>query len=203
MARDSQRSKVYKWEKKLFASQWKEPSLTQEGAVNLFNACLLAGGRDPAQYSIKFTKRKGGACAGTREANFTPGRLPPIIVIHEAAHALTWFRHQEPAVMDNQGHGPRYLSCYLALIERFLNLDIGEALVSLTKGFEEIRRVRVHTGETEMVPSRLYMGGMLVRETMVPRPKTKVVEQRRTVRPPKYDTAALKLWRERLKDFPA
>ncbi|XAI95951.1 hypothetical protein [Microcystis phage Mwe-JY26] len=200
MARDSQRSKVYKWEKTIFASQWKEPSLTKEATIGLIHKVLLDAGRNPAYVEIKFTKRRGGACANARYINFTPSRMPVILVLHELAHTLTDrpLDHRM-AVSPGAWHDSRYVSCYLALIERYMNLDLTEALVSLKKGFEVIEKKYVPTGRVEMRPIyRTRPDGGQEHVRTVLHELHKLVEHRKKVSPPKYDVEALKLWRDRL-----
>jgi hypothetical protein len=192
LARDNQRQRVYEWEKKVFEKEWKDTSLTNEATVKLYNRILTDVGRNPKNVSIRFTKRTGGACASRNMANFTPGRCMPILVLHEAAHTLTRF-NPDLRVDDAQGHGPQYVACYLALIERYLGVDIKRAL---SRRRYTVKKTVYRKAKLTRVNDVDSNGKQVVRHFAEPG-RVETVERKK--RPPEIDLEALEIWRKRLK----
>lgn len=196
MARDNQRKKVYTWENTIFADAWKGPHLTQSEVVDLYNRILRDAGH-PNPVKITFNKRKGGACANRRSASFTPTRLPLIIVLHEAAHTLT-YHSPDTKIGCAEGHGPNYLACYLALVEQYSDIDLEEAFRTLVRGFEAPEKVWKLTGNTVPVTVLSYHigGGVSSRVEQRPERVIEIVKKKKT--PPRFNAGALSHWRWKL-----
>lgn len=177
MARDSQRSRCYAWEKKHPALKplWSAKSMTKDEVIALVHRVCDELGRHRPR--ILFTKRRGGACASRWEMNFTPTRMPPILVIHELAHVLTY------PYECKEGHGAVYMGCYIALLEAYFGFD-GEALyVDAIAGakYQDIRRVVVDYKEATVVQYTYTPGGGVSTrhvKAMQPIYETKEVETR-------------------------
>lgn len=120
-----------------------------------------AGGHAAFSPEVRFTNRSGRACASWGKLTFTRGKTSRILVLHEIAHSLTWHPREyrtARAKLDaaqaagsattfltgeqqhilrtgcNQGHGPRYVACFIALAERYAGADAAEA-ATLAAGF--------------------------------------------------------------------
>lgn len=156
MARDSQRAKVYAWEKIAYPGYLTDRLLTDMGVRHLVRRVHddvnRAGGIAALGQTIKFTKRAGGACASWGNLNFTPRKTSIYIALHEIAHSLTWNPRLKDSVyetksladharqhfqtcLDNQGHGPKYVACMLALIEKYAGNPAAPA-VNLARYFK-------------------------------------------------------------------
>lgn len=158
--RDVQKSKCYAWERLAYRPDGKTPpSLHSREVIALVervHADVIArGGYAHHAPVVKFTKRTGYACARWGHLNFTRGQASLDTVLHEIAHSLTWCPAELRAAHAqtltgralsaaeqhilrtacNQGHGPRYLACFIALMERYAGFDIGAPLI-LTAGFD-------------------------------------------------------------------
>ncbi len=152
LARDSQRGKVYAWERVALPGFTTRNRLATDEVRALIARVQgdveAAGGFVNRQAAVKFTKRTGGACASWRVLNFTPGRTSHELVLHELAHHLTYdtcgqivaektareggeldaFQQHALRHFDGQGHGPRYVACYVALLEHYAGKDVGTLL---------------------------------------------------------------------------
>ncbi|NKB86703.1 MAG: hypothetical protein GKS06_00580 [Acidobacteria bacterium] len=116
-ARDSQRSAVYTWERKLPA--WPGPPLSlpecQQLVARVWNDHLDA----PAPHVTDGRSRRT-ACYVYDDHQI---RLPRwsrslMVVLHETAHAHLW-----AALPNAAGHGPEYARLYLDLLERYAGVD--------------------------------------------------------------------------------
>jgi hypothetical protein len=189
--RDNQRNRVYTWEKNnsIMSSFWnnsfKAPTLnmTQEAVKALCVQILRDAGRiqQSQRFSVDFRQRNGGAEAHMYKASFTPSNIPKILVLHEMAHALTWMQ------TDFSGHGPNYVSCYLALLEKYLGLNI----IDLARTLQTYVKKEVFT--KVYVPYTFF--DEKTQQYRVAR-RTVFEKKVKNVRPPEYDAAALKQWRE-------
>lgn len=178
--RDNQRSKVYTWEKSgEMASFWKKDLSITPAEACAFVRKILRECDHPnwSSYRIEFGKRTNNACANRFFVNFDPKYLPPIIVIHEMAHALTL------GTKDFAGHGPNYMSCYMALLEKYLGLNIFDMAKSLQK------KIPVNT--TVLIESKVPVPGAGIWTTKI----TSTVKTR-YVSPPSFNPTELKYWRE-------
>lgn len=151
MARDTQRAKVYAWERIAFpgflTTNKLTPRETRELIARVYADVAAAGGHAPDPV-IKFTKRAGSACASWRQLNFTPRNITLALALHEIAHSLTYdslslhfalrqlsvapselspFQSHALERFCDQGHGPRYVACYIALMERYAGHDPDKA----------------------------------------------------------------------------
>ena len=157
MARDIQMRLVYAWEREAYPGYFdKARSVGVPEARELIRKVhadvLAAGGFAHEAPVVKFTKRNGSACASWGRLKFTPSMLTPEIVLHEIAHSLTWnptasreamrwSKNLRTPMIDHalrrlctQGHGPRYVACFIALCERYAGHS-ADAALALARGF--------------------------------------------------------------------
>jgi hypothetical protein len=147
--RDVQMSLVYAWQKVAYPKFWESKLLNSEvrALVNkVHQDVILAGGWAVHTPEVKFTKRAGGACASWGRLNFTPHQSTLYLVLHEIAHSLTYltskarrellptkgedFKRHVDRYVDVQGHGPRYVACLIALVEKYAGCPSDTALLT-------------------------------------------------------------------------
>lgn len=150
MARDTQQSKVYTWEKIAYPGYLTDTKLTPSQVRSLVAQVHAdvncAGGVAATTQVVKFTKRAGGACALWGSLNFTPNNSSLAVVLHEIAHSLTWCPNTQRLplygtkqeadrvcatlrrTLDDEGHGPRFVACMIALLERYAQKAPGPAI---------------------------------------------------------------------------
>ena len=173
MARDIQKHLVYAWEREAYPGYFdKARSVGVPEAREMIRKVHAdvrsAGGFAHEAPVVKFTKRNGSACASWGQLKFTPGLLTPELVLHEIAHSLTWnFEAMRVALrlpkdqlgplhdhavrrFCTQGHGPRYVACFIALCERYAGHS-AELALSTARGFKyqawgTCRRLRAQAG---------------------------------------------------------
>lgn len=165
--RDAQRARVYAWERIAYPGFITARKLTSPDAqvlVYRVHADIIARGGYAPNYppiSIKFTKRRGGACASWRQMNFTRGAITLDLVLHELAHTLTWCPWERVSAFHrvddaryagvpeaisplqrhllehgcDQGHGPKFVACFIALMERYGDRPASAAL-AVARSFE-------------------------------------------------------------------
>jgi hypothetical protein len=156
MARDAQRHLVYAWERVACPTFGKPdeavtPSVVRAVIRRVHADVILAGGFASDAPVVKFTKRNGSACASWGMLKFTPTRLNMWLTLHEIAHSLTFNPRVSQVAMRNrcdrtpiqdhalrfltlEGHGPRYVACFMALLERYAGLDL-DHMLSLARSF--------------------------------------------------------------------
>src|SRR5580704_11608912 len=152
MARDMQKQLVYAWERKLIPGYMKTNPLEVPDVRALIRKVhddvRAAGGFAHEAPVVQFNKRNGSACASWGLLKFTPGYHTVELVLHEIAHSLTWnFMRSRLAMRTNstdplllhararfcsQGHGPRYVACFIALLERYAGYQ-ADASVALAR----------------------------------------------------------------------
>lgn len=156
--RDSQKQKVYAWEKVAWPFYSTDRMLTKEQVIRLVarvhQDVIDAGGfaAKPQFIQVQFTKRNGG-CARFGWLNFSPKWMPLRHVLHEIAHSLTSFyynfsvdqigtpmEHRE--VIDMEGHGPNFTACLIALCAKYAGDDIMRPLETAKK-FNMMKQGRV------------------------------------------------------------
>lgn len=210
MARDTQMSKVYAWERLAFPSfATKHPLKRYETQTLIYRVLAdvkAAGGHTPTPI-IKFTNRNGSARGSWFTLNFTPTRISLHLAIHEIAHALTWCPpirvsaevraglKQELTALErhlldygcNQGHGPKYVACYIALLERYADADVDALL-------DRARRFMMLGWGPWRVVGTVEKGGQTFRQKQ----RHKVVKPASV----KVDRRALDYWRNLLKEVP-
>ena len=158
MARDIQMRLVYAWEREAYPGYFdKARSMVVPEAREMIRKVHAdvrsAGGFAHEAPVVKFTKRNGSACASWGRLKFTPSMLTPEIVLHEIAHSLTWNYEATRVAMRlprgqrgplhehalrrfcTQGHGPRYVACFIALCERYAGHS-AELALSIARGFK-------------------------------------------------------------------
>lgn len=186
--RDSQKHKVYAWETAGFLKPFWDNSLnlSKTEVIYLCRKILKESNAPIWQqqmFRVDFSKRNGSAHANHAHASFTPTNTPKILVIHEMAHALTW------GTRDFQGHGDKYLSCYMALLEKYLNLNVFDLAASLRKQIEKTVHEPVYIAIPVTDPD--------TKKTHMAR-KTVLQKKIKKINPPVFDAQELKFWRERL-----
>lgn len=103
MARDSQRSKCYKWDS-LLRKTYKQIGLTSQfwagpeetvgdrnakaDALFLIRYVLADYGIDPNKVKVDFRKTKQGACANSWKLSFNPNWCAREVVYHEICHVI-------------------------------------------------------------------------------------------------------------------
>lgn len=190
--RDNQRNRVYAWElnNPIMKPFWNRSlNLTKSEVEKLCFTILRDAGAPTNQiqrFSVNFRQRNGGAEASPSGASFTPSNMPKILVLHEMAHALTW------TITDFAGHGANYVSCYLALLERYLGLNILDLANTLRVFIEKEVFKQIY------VPVMLY--DINTKKYEISR-KIHYEKKIKKVRPPEFDAAALKHWRQVFKSI--
>ena len=139
MARDAQKALVYAWEKQFCPGYWTANPVEVPEVRALIRKVhadvLAAGGFAHEAPVVQFTKRSGAACASWGILKFTPGKHSLEVVLHEIAHSLTWNIPSYLAaahgrkVSCSMGHGPRYVACFIALLERYAGKSVDHALI--------------------------------------------------------------------------
>lgn len=186
MANDRQRSVVYAWEREVFPNLFTEDYLTVEEVRSLIlHICETArgNGRKARAPVLRLTGRNGGGCARwdrimLPSPNSRGGKngYPRLLVLHEMAHVLT-YGTPDTLAADPEGHGPRFVACYLALVERYSSRDTATALQRAQEGFE-VRKVVFSRVSPTAAPGA-YQSAVRVRKCRV-----------------RVDTEALAMWRE-------
>jgi hypothetical protein len=148
MARDTQKALVYAWEKQFCPGYWTTNPVEIPEVRALIRKVhadvLAAGGFAHDAPVVKFTKRSGSACASWGILKFTPGKHTLEVVLHEIAHSLTWnhvtmtlalrSNSTDPLMQHarklfcRMGHGPRYMACFIALLEHYAGRSVDAAL---------------------------------------------------------------------------
>lgn len=144
-ARDSQRSAIYAWERRL--PGWPGGSLSLGECQAL--VCQVWGDHLSTDAPLVMDGR------GRRRACFVPElhqiRLPRsartvMIVLHETAHGMLWAH--DPGLAH---HGPEFARLYLTLLYRYAGVQLSRAR-SLAV---HLRPRRVHFAGLDTVPTRL------------------------------------------------
>lgn len=145
--RDVQKSLAYGWERAAYPGYLTERRLGTMAAnylvLQVHRDVIAAGGFALPSPVIKFTKRTQVGCARWGFLNFSPRQLTTDVVLHEIAHSLTFsspmlhgaherlraagYDKAKLSPLDrhallwfcNQGHGPRWVACFIALQERY------------------------------------------------------------------------------------
>lgn len=126
MSRDRQRAKVYAWEDRVVAPH--APDLVPFAAAQAMVDAIWA--EQGLRYPPLVEKLPRHASRKLAEANRLvlrlPEALPSWILLHELAHAMTTDHDGR-----SDGHGPRFMGLYLALLQRYLRLDTDALLPGL------------------------------------------------------------------------
>ena len=144
--RDTQQSAAYAWERIVYADHFAEAPLsedqTREYVVSVASELGI-----PAP-PVSFTVRDGSstaAYASRGTINFGKQSTQRVIILHELAHILT---------PNAEAHGPEWVACYAALVERYLDAPAQAALNSRPEvpGRTTFRKVKPGdtTGWTEI-----------------------------------------------------
>lgn len=123
LARDTQRNKLYRWER-AFAFNDK---FNQEQVVALAHRiCTDMGWK--VMPRVKFTKTSGAHSTHLgMELNFSKSSCTKQIVCHEVAHSLN---SQELKNVRHAGHGPEFVTKYIELLVRYCDMDAAALVAS-------------------------------------------------------------------------
>jgi hypothetical protein len=120
--RDFQRSKLYKWEQKLFTKYGMFKSKLEERQVVLFISKVLLDENKP---SIPIYFKKGGSACYFSYAhddislNFTSSwGLNKIVLLHEVSHYLVFLDK-----IEEGGHSEHFVGKYIYLLSKYLKID--------------------------------------------------------------------------------
>jgi hypothetical protein len=129
--RDSQRSKVYAWER---SQGFYDRSVRTEPATiqRVFDQVWALYGRGLPKPGLKFSPNKRNCCfnysysgdINVIQINYTYCKIEAIL--HEAAHAILWQRFG-PTL---QSHGPEFVGLYIDMLYTVMGKDDGELMAS-------------------------------------------------------------------------
>lgn len=121
--RDSQRARVYKWEKALMRRYNKidEPIARADITKLVHRMSMACGVRTP---NLSYRNGTGSANANASRIRFNTLTPPPWMVAHEFAHVAL---RQKYGPSKYAGHGPEYVSIYIYLLERYVGIPANEA----------------------------------------------------------------------------
>jgi hypothetical protein len=114
--RDTQRKAAYRWEQAVYADQYAEERLSEEQTREY--VARVAGDLGIPLPPTSFTCRRN-AYELHGAVSFTKGGDRRVVILHELAHVLT---------SSGEGHGPQWIACYAALVERYLGAWAEDAL---------------------------------------------------------------------------
>ena len=127
MSRDNQKSVVYAFSQKVWPDYATSHRLTPERAHRLIMKVMIelrSVGMVHANPAIDVTfRKKNGGEGGPMCIKLTPTYLPVRHVLHEVAHALTLGATCPRHLRCEEGHGPRFVACMIALYEAFIPGD--------------------------------------------------------------------------------
>jgi hypothetical protein len=169
--RDAQRRKLYRFEKQhpLLRPLWSARITNEQAMAMVIKVCQDLGRKVP---EVRFSCRTGAAAASTSWIRFTPDKVSPILVLHEVAHVLTWISE------DPEGHGPAYVGCYFALLERYLGISSDVLVADAKKGIEVTRWGTERCGSYEVKINTPWAPNGYVTKTVH---RTKTVEKKSKV----------------------
>jgi len=131
-ARDSQRSKVYQWEKTTIPDFYRIELTLYECKLLAYKA-LWWWLRVPTGYVgtfmpiIKDGRGTRKARGGIDKINLPPWSRSYGVVLHETAHCIVARMGQ---LQEDGGHGPYFMRIYIELLDRFHNMDKSKLLKS-------------------------------------------------------------------------
>ena len=140
--RDTHKTAVYRWEDAAYGfTPLLDPAMAQ-ALIALVHSDVIRlvgdGAAHPAP-TVLFDRRNDGASARWGVLHFNPRGARLETVLHEIGHSLTWngqelfdlaarklagaklayVQHHLSFVLCDRGHGPRYVACLIALMERY------------------------------------------------------------------------------------
>jgi len=156
----------YMWEAVAFPDD-RQQHLAPEMVVSLVRLVhsdvirLVGAGAAHPDPRVQFDYRKDGAAGKWGSLRFQEHGADIETVLHEIGHSLTWngnelidlamrshvgaklrhVQHHLSYVLTDEGHGPRWRSVLLALMQRYAGTDIRFALELLTDGGLTVDRV--------------------------------------------------------------
>jgi hypothetical protein len=129
---DSQRSKVYKWERAQFQGTLGAPISASDLAAIAADVC--AHFHLPAP-TIRFNNSQAyaGTCCITRGITISQhDGMSRWVMLHELAHWVVqnWGRSTSSRLLSHQGHGPLFVRVYAYILSRFADQDEIEVIGS-------------------------------------------------------------------------
>jgi len=175
LKRDSNATRCYAWEAIAFpVSPQLAPDMTRilVAQVHADIIRLIGDGAAHPNPDVRFDIRRDGLAAGRwGMMRFGANGAELETVLHEIGHSLTWngrylyelasqkntgarlkgVRAHLDFVLCNEGHGPKFVACLLALMQRYGGTDISRAVRLAREGFSYGMRSRdgtrkVHSG---------------------------------------------------------
>jgi hypothetical protein len=117
MTRDSQKQKVYDWERNVIAPLGKRSVPFDQAQAFVDGVWLAHGWLYPPQVSAMPKQATRTLATGWRSEIRLPAYTPDWVILHELAHALTSNENGH-----NDGHGADFVGVYIKLLERVLNI---------------------------------------------------------------------------------
>lgn len=114
--RDTQRQKVYNWENTTFAGKHGETLTLNECTALVHKALRRYGIRSTVP--VKDGRGHRWARGGSHEIELPKWARNPVVVIHEAAHAVVDFLERRHDVQV-AAHGPEFVRVYVSLLDVF------------------------------------------------------------------------------------
>ena len=126
MKRDSQKSKVYRWENSVVAPFSKGAIPFEKAQAFVDGVWLAHGWLYPPQVELMPKQAKRVFATGSRARLRLRESTPDWIILHEIAHTLT---SNEDGRSD--GHGADYVGVYIKLLDKVLNVPTLMCLYTL------------------------------------------------------------------------
>ena len=120
--RDTQKGKVYKWEKEV-CPKYDRSSVSFDEIPAIVNHVWSEMGLEypPVVLSMPKQNRKALAKGDRNNVLFDEdSSYPTWIILHELAHSMTISREFQ----KNERHGPNFVGVYMKLLEKFLNIPM-------------------------------------------------------------------------------
>jgi len=117
MTRDSQKQKVYDWERHVVAPLSKRSVPFDQAQAFVDGVWLTHGWLYPPQVSKMPKQATRTMATGCRGEIRLPAHTPDWVILHELAHTLTSNEHGH-----TDGHGADFVGVYIKLLERVLNI---------------------------------------------------------------------------------
>lgn len=128
--RDSQKSKVYLWERKFYRKHKRD--LGRDGTVDLARQIereMISFATQPME--IKLVRSGNGRCfqRGTTEIQLASWGWNNCTTTHEAAHWVVSNRFQYgPVQREVAGHGPEFVGIFMLMMERYCGANLTDMI---------------------------------------------------------------------------
>tara|TARA_R100001129_G_scaffold165907_1_gene132818 strand:+ start:54 stop:710 length:657 start_codon:yes stop_codon:yes gene_type:complete len=138
MVRDSQRSKVYKWENEMFSNEIStKPVWSEEQCIKFINESykwFINGNENTPAINIKFlngfnTQSSSYYCNDDNLIGLQKLHTNPIVCLHELAHFIDG--NHVNVDCDFAGHSEVFVSIYIKLLGKFTDFTKSQLIESL------------------------------------------------------------------------